>query len=133
MPPRQVVHPQYNQESEHRETRFRCEEPVLAHANRCELNGMVELARFFMCPDGADPASDSYVKAVEQATTPERDFVVFVVSAKDETSTKGFQDWAASERSTLPAVFTNDCSQGRNTARELVPAVPACRRQRKAV
>ncbi|MFH1111180.1 MAG: adenylate/guanylate cyclase domain-containing protein [Planctomycetota bacterium] len=123
------------------ETRFHFEEFVLAHARRRALDGTVELVRFFMCPDCADPVPDSYVKrlrdkgtmafncpcggtvslvepkerirfpsqveAMDKSADRQRDFDAFVMSAKGETSTKDFHEWAGGERVTLAIVFTD--------------------------
>jgi len=49
----------------------------------------------------------SVVEAMEQSADRQRDFDAFVVSAKGETSTRPFQDWAGGERVTLALVFTD--------------------------
>lgn len=49
----------------------------------------------------------SKVKAMDQSADRQRDFDAFVMSAKGETSTKSFQDWAGGEQVTLAIVFTD--------------------------
>jgi class 3 adenylate cyclase len=49
----------------------------------------------------------SKAEAMDQSADRQRDFDVFVVSAKGETSTKSFQDWAGGERVTLAIVFAD--------------------------
>ena len=49
----------------------------------------------------------SKVEAMEQSADGQRDFDAFVMSAKGETSTKIFQDWAGGEQVTLAIVFTD--------------------------
>jgi class 3 adenylate cyclase len=49
----------------------------------------------------------SKVEAMDQSADGQRDFDAFVVSAKGETSTKNFQDWAGGEQVTLAIVFTD--------------------------
>ena len=49
----------------------------------------------------------SKVEAMEQSADRQRDFDAFVMSAKGETSTKSFQDWAGGEQVTLAIVFTD--------------------------
>ena len=70
----------------------------------------------FNCPCGgtvslAEPKErihfQSKVEAMEKSADRQRDFDSFVVSAKGETSTKSFQDWAGGERVTLAIVFTD--------------------------
>ena len=48
----------------------------------------------------------SKVEAIDKSADGQRDFDAFVVSAKGETSTKRFQDWAGGEQVTLTIVFT---------------------------
>lgn len=70
----------------------------------------------FPCPCGkvvslAEPKErirfQSQVDRMDRAADDQRDFEAFVMSAKGETSTKSFQDWAGSERVTLAIVFTD--------------------------
>jgi class 3 adenylate cyclase len=49
----------------------------------------------------------SKVAAMDQSADRQRDFDAFVMSAKGETSTKNFQDWAGGEQVTLAIVFTD--------------------------
>ena len=49
----------------------------------------------------------SKVEAMDQSADRQRDFDAFVMSAKGETSTKSFQEWAGGERVTLAIVFTD--------------------------
>jgi class 3 adenylate cyclase len=49
----------------------------------------------------------SKVEATEQSADQQRDLDAFVVSAKGETSTRSFQDWAGAEQVTLAIVFTD--------------------------
>jgi class 3 adenylate cyclase len=49
----------------------------------------------------------SKVEAMEQSADGQRDFDAFVMSAKGETSTESFQDWAGGEQVTLAIVFTD--------------------------
>ena len=44
---------------------------------------------------------------MDQSADGQRDFDAFVMSAKGETSTKSFQDWAGGEQVTLAIVFTD--------------------------
>ena len=71
-------------------------------AFNCPCGGMVSLA---------EPKErihfESKVEAMEQFADRQRDFEMFVTSAKGETSTKSFQDWAGGERVTLAIVFTD--------------------------
>jgi len=68
----------------------------------------------FNCPCGgtvslAEPKEriqfPSKVEAMEQSADGQRDFDAFVVSARGETSTKSFQDWAGGEQGAI--VFTD--------------------------
>jgi class 3 adenylate cyclase/GTPase SAR1 family protein len=70
----------------------------------------------FSCPCGkvvslAEPKErihfPSKVEAMDKSADRQRDFDAFVMSAKGETSTKSFQDWAGGERVTLAIVFTD--------------------------
>jgi class 3 adenylate cyclase len=70
----------------------------------------------FPCPCGgkvslAEPKErihfPSKVEAMDKSADRQRDFDAFVVSAKGETSTAKFQEWAGSERVTLAIVFTD--------------------------
>ncbi len=49
----------------------------------------------------------SKVQAMDQSADGQRDFDAFVMSAKGETSTKSFQEWAGGEQVTLAIVFTD--------------------------
>jgi class 3 adenylate cyclase len=49
----------------------------------------------------------SKVAAMDKSADRHRDFDAFVMSAKGETSTKTFQEWAGSEQATLAIVFTD--------------------------
>jgi hypothetical protein len=73
----------------------------------------------FNCPCGgtvslAEPKDRihlrSKVEAMEQSAARQRDFDAFVVSAKSETSTRNFQDWAGGERATLTILFPETTS-----------------------
>lgn len=44
---------------------------------------------------------------MERSADRQRDFDAFVVSAKGETSTRKFHDWAGGDRVTLAIVFTD--------------------------
>ena len=70
----------------------------------------------FDCPCGArvslaEPKERlrfaSRLEAMEQAADRQRDFEVFVESARGETSTPSFRSWAGAERRTLAIVFTD--------------------------
>jgi class 3 adenylate cyclase/GTPase SAR1 family protein len=70
----------------------------------------------FDCPCGArvslaEPKErlrfDSKVEAMEQSADRQRDFEMFVESARGETSTPSFTAWAGDERVTLAIVFTD--------------------------
>src|SRR6185503_19023112 len=50
---------------------------------------------------------ESKVEAMEQSADRQRDFEVFVESARGETSTPDFTSWAGDERVTLALVFTD--------------------------
>jgi class 3 adenylate cyclase/GTPase SAR1 family protein len=73
-----------------------------AMAFPCPCGGMVSLA---------EPKERihfrSQVEAMDKSADQQRDFDAFVTSAKGETSTKSFQDWAGNERVTLAIVFTD--------------------------
>jgi hypothetical protein len=56
----------FSDEHSSAETRFHFEEFVMAHARRRALDGMVELVRFFVCPNCGDPVPDSYVKRLRE-------------------------------------------------------------------
>jgi hypothetical protein len=47
------------------------------------------------------------VVEMDRSADRRRDFDAFVVSARGETSTKSFHDWAGGERVTLAIVFTD--------------------------
>ncbi|MBN1396441.1 MAG: hypothetical protein JXA06_00240 [Bacteroidetes bacterium] len=49
----------------------------------------------------------SKVEVMDKSADRQRDFDAFVVSAKGETNTKNFQEWAGGERVTLAIVFTD--------------------------
>ena len=49
----------------------------------------------------------SEVEAMDKSADRQRDFDAFVMSAKGETSTRNFQEWAGGERVTLAIVFTD--------------------------
>jgi hypothetical protein len=70
----------------------------------------------FNCPCGAvvslaEPKErldfPSQVEAMGKSADRQRDFEAFVMSAKGETSTSSFQDWAKGPRVTLAIVFTD--------------------------
>jgi class 3 adenylate cyclase len=70
----------------------------------------------FNCPCGAvvslaEPkerlAFPSKVEAMDKSADRQRDFDAFVMSAKGETSTRSFQDWAGGDHVTLAIVFTD--------------------------
>ena len=70
----------------------------------------------FDCPCGgqvslAEPKErlrfPSKVAAMQQSADRQRDFEVFVESARGETSTPNFKDWAGGERVTLAIAFTD--------------------------
>ena len=70
----------------------------------------------FPCPCGAvvpliEPKEcilfQSEVEAMDKSANHQRDFDVFVTSARGEISTKSFQKWAGGERVTLAIVFTD--------------------------
>ncbi len=72
--------------------------------------------REFPCPCGkvvslAEPKErirfESQVAEMDRSADQRRDFDAFLVSARGETSTKSFQDWAGGERVTLAIVFTD--------------------------
>lgn len=64
---------------------------------------------------------------MDQSADGQRDFDAFVMSAKGETSTKSFQDWAGGEQVTLAIVFTDVVG---STAELLVNAVVISRPHR---
>jgi WD40 repeat protein/class 3 adenylate cyclase/GTPase SAR1 family protein len=90
-----------------------CGDPVPdSYVKRLREKGMMA----FNCPCGgtvslAEPKERVYfrskVEAMDQSADRQRDFDAFVMSAKGETSTKSFQDWAGGERVTLAIVFTD--------------------------
>jgi class 3 adenylate cyclase len=49
----------------------------------------------------------SKVEAIDKSADRQRDFDMFVMSAKGETSTRSFQNWAGGEQVTLAIVFTD--------------------------
>jgi class 3 adenylate cyclase/GTPase SAR1 family protein len=70
----------------------------------------------FNCPCGgavslAEPKErihfKSKVEAMDQSADRQRDFDAFVMSAKGETTTESFREWASGERVTLGIVFTD--------------------------
>jgi class 3 adenylate cyclase len=70
----------------------------------------------FTCPCGrvvllAEPKErihfPSKIETMEKSADRQRDFDAFVMSAKGETSTKSFQEWAGGDRVTLAIVFTD--------------------------
>ncbi len=70
----------------------------------------------FACPCGAIVSLSmpkerisfrSEVEAMDKSADRQRDFDAFVMSAKGETSTRNFQEWAGGERVTLAIVFTD--------------------------
>ena len=90
-----------------------CGDPVPdSYVKRLREKGKME----FDCPCGgtvslAEPKERihfrSKVEAMEKSADGQRDFDAFVLSAKGETSTKSFQEWAGGERVTLAIVFTH--------------------------
>ena len=90
-----------------------CGDPVPdSYVKRLRGKGTME----FPCPCGgpvslAEPKErihfKSKVEAMEKSADGQRDFDAFVLSAKGETSTKSFQEWAGGERVTLAIVFTD--------------------------
>ena len=90
-----------------------CGDPVPdSYVKRLREKGLM----VFPCPCGgtvslSEPKEriqfGSRVEAMERAADRERDFDVFVMSAKGETSTKKFYEWAGGERVTLAIVFTD--------------------------
>lgn len=70
----------------------------------------------FTCPCGltvslAEPKErihfESRVDAMDKSADRQREFESFVISAKGETTTKDFRDWAGGDRVTLAIVFTD--------------------------
>lgn len=90
-----------------------CGDPVPDnYVKRLRDKGKME----FRCPCGgtvslAEPKERihfrSEVEAMDKYADHQRDFDAFVVSAKGETSTKNFQEWAGGARVTLAIVFTD--------------------------
>ena len=90
-----------------------CTEPVPdAYVKTLRSKGKME----FHCPCGgtvslAEPKERihfrSKVEAMDKSADGQRDFDAFVMSAKGETSTKSFQEWAGGEQVTLAIVFTD--------------------------
>ncbi len=90
-----------------------CGDPVPdSYVKRLQGQGKME----FNCPCGgtvslAEPKERihfrSEVEAMDKSADRQRDFDAFVMSAKGETSTKSFQEWAGGERVTLAIVFTD--------------------------
>ena len=90
-----------------------CGEPVPdAYVKMLRGKGKLE----FNCPCGgtvslAEPKERihfrSKIEAMDKSADGQRDFDVFVMSAKGETSTKSFQEWAGGEQVTLAIVFTD--------------------------
>ncbi len=73
-------------------------------------------ASTFDCPCGGEVSLvepnerihfQSEVEAMDRSADRQRDFEAFVMSAKGETSTRSFQEWAGGERVTLAIVFTD--------------------------
>ena len=90
-----------------------CGEPVPdAYVKMLRAKGVMT----FDCPCGgkvslAEPKErihfESKVEAMDKSADRQRDFDAFVMSAKGETSTKSFQEWAGGERVMLAIVFTD--------------------------
>jgi class 3 adenylate cyclase/GTPase SAR1 family protein len=90
-----------------------CGDPVPdSYVKRLRRKGRME----FNCPCGgtvslAQPKElihfKSEVETMEESANQQRDFDAFVMSAKGETSTKSFQEWAGGDRVTLAIVFTD--------------------------
>ena len=90
-----------------------CGDPVPdSYVKRLREKGKME----FNCPCGgmvslAEPKERihfrSKVEAMEKSADQQRDFDAFVMSAKGETNTKSFQEWAGGEQVTLAIVFTD--------------------------
>jgi WD40 repeat protein/class 3 adenylate cyclase len=90
-----------------------CGDPVPDnYVKRLREKGKTE----FNCPCGgmvslAEPKErihfPSKVEAMDKSADRQRDFDAFVLSAKGETSTKSFQEWAGGEQVTLAIVFTD--------------------------
>ena len=77
-------------------------------------SSVLVLAFKFLCAFGAFASlryrpicSRSKVEAMDRSADGQRDFDAFVMSAKGETSTKSFQEWAGGEQVTLAIVFTD--------------------------
>jgi class 3 adenylate cyclase/GTPase SAR1 family protein len=90
-----------------------CGEPV-PDAYVKTLRGKGQMT--FHCPCGgavslAEPKErihfKSAVEAMDQSADRQRDFDAFVMSAKGETSTESFREWAGGDRVTLGIVFTD--------------------------
>jgi WD40 repeat protein/class 3 adenylate cyclase len=90
-----------------------CGDPVPdSYVKRLREKGKME----FDCPCGgmvslAEPKERvhfrSKVEAMDNSADRQRDFEAFVMSAKGETSTKSFHNWAGGEQVTLAIVFTD--------------------------
>jgi class 3 adenylate cyclase len=90
-----------------------CGDPVPdSYVKRLREKGAIA----FNCPCGgtvslAEPKERiqfrSKVEAMDKSADRQRDFDAFVMSAKGETSTKSFQEWAGGEQVTLAIVFTD--------------------------
>jgi class 3 adenylate cyclase/GTPase SAR1 family protein len=90
-----------------------CGDPVPdSYVKRLRGRGLL----IFKCPCGsevslAEPEErlrfSSKVQAMEQSADRQRDFEMFVESARGETSTSSFTDWAGDESVTLAIVFTD--------------------------
>lgn len=90
-----------------------CGDPVPdSYVKRLREKGKLE----FNCPCGgmvslAEPKERihfrSKVEVMERSADRQRDFDAFVMSAKGETSTKSFQEWAGGQQVTLAIVFTH--------------------------
>lgn len=90
-----------------------CGDPVPdSYVKRLREKGL----KTFSCPCGgtvslAEPKEHIYFKseieAMDKSADRQRDFDVFVMSAKGESSTRNFREWAGGERVTLAIVFTD--------------------------
>jgi WD40 repeat protein/class 3 adenylate cyclase len=90
-----------------------CGDPVPdSYVKRLREKGKME----FDCPCGGTVALvepkerihfRSQVEAMDKFADRQREFDAFIMSAKGETSTKSFQEWAGGERVTLAIVFTD--------------------------
>jgi class 3 adenylate cyclase len=91
----------------------RCGEPVPdAYVRVLRGKGKIR----FECPCGgivplAEPKErmrfESEVEAMDESADRQRDFDAFVISAKAETNTSSFQDWAGGKQVTLAIAFTD--------------------------